>query len=318
MIVVTGGAGFIGSNLVAALNRRGETGILVVDDLGEGFRFRNLVGLDIADYMDRAEFLDQVTRQGLPADVRAVFHQGACSDTTEWDGRYMMANNYSYSKALLHACLERRVPFLYASSAAVYGSGICFREERGCERPLNVYAYSKWLFDQYVRSLPASARSQVVGLRYFNVYGPGEQHKGSMASIVYQLRQQLLAGEHLRLFRGCDGYPDGGQQRDFIHVEDVCKVNIWFLENPHNSGVFNLGTGRAESFRAVAEAVIRYYRRGRIDYTPFPEHLRGHYQNFTRAELGNLRAAGYDYPFMAVAEGVEHYLCQLDAQEPTR
>lgn len=312
MIVVTGGAGFIGANIVHALNQRGETDILVVDDLKDGTRFRNLAELDITDYMDKHEFLDLVKRDALPDGIQAVFHEGACSDTTEWDGQYMMENNYTYSKVLLHWCLDHKVPFIYASSAAVYGASTEFREERSCERPLNVYGYSKWQFDQYVRKLMPSIESQVAGFRYFNVYGPREQHKGKMASVAYHLHEQIKAGQNPKLFEGWEGYSDGGQQRDFIYVDDVAKVNLWFLDNPDQSGIFNLGTGRAQSFLEVAEAVIQFHGKGRVEFIPFPDELKGRYQSFTQADMGALRAAGYEEPFMTVAEGVERYLQWLE------
>ena len=312
MIVVTGGAGFIGANIVHALNQRGETDILVVDDLSEGTKFRNLADLDIADYMDKTAFIEQVTNNTLPGKIRAVFHQGACSDTTEWDGKYMMENNYSYSKTLLHWCLDQRIPFLYASSAAVYGASEEFREARHCEQPLNVYGYSKWQFDQYVRRILPEARSQIAGFRYFNVYGPREQHKGKMASVAFHLNQQLNAGQNPKLFAGWDGYPDGGQRRDFIYVADVAKVNLWFLDNPKQSGIFNLGTGRAETFLAVAEAVIRHHGSGKVEFIPFPDELKGRYQSFTQADIGKLREAGYDQPFATVADGVADYMRWLN------
>ena len=232
MIVVTGAAGFIGANIVHSLNQRGETDILVVDDLTDGTLFRNLAELNITDYMDKAEFLQRVKDNALPKGIRAIFHEGACSDTTEWNGHFMMENNYAYSKALLHWCLDHQVPFLYASSAAVYGASDEFREDLSCEKPLNVYGYSKWQFDQYVRRLMPIIKSQVVGFRYFNVYGPREHHKGKMASVAYHLHQQIKAGESPKLFEGWDGYSDGGQQRDFVYVGDVCKVNLWFLTTP--------------------------------------------------------------------------------------
>jgi ADP-L-glycero-D-manno-heptose 6-epimerase len=244
--------------------------------------------------------------------VRAIFHQGACSDTTEWDGKFMMENNYDYSKELLHWCLARQVPFLYASSAAVYGACTSFREDRGCEAPLNVYGYSKWQFDQYVRRLVPEAGSQVVGFRYFNVYGPREQHKGKMASVAYHLHQQLKEHKNPRLFEGTDGYPDGGQMRDFVYVEDVARVNLWFMDNPHKSGIFNVGTGRAEPFKAVAEAVIQHYGRGEVEYIPFPDELKGRYQSFTQADVRRLREAGFEAPFLTVAEGVARYLRWLE------
>lgn len=312
MIVVTGGAGFIGANIVHALNQRGETNILVVDDLKDGTRFRNLAELDITDYMDKHEFLALVKQDALPQGIRAVFHEGACSDTTEWDGQFMMENNYTYSKVLLHWCLDHKIPFLYASSAAVYGASSEFREQRECEKPLNVYGYSKWQFDQYVRRLMPEIDSQVVGFRYFNVYGPREQHKGKMASVAYHLHEQIKVGQNPKLFEGWDGYSNGGQQRDFVYVDDVCKVNLWFMDNPEQSGIFNLGTGRAQSFLEVAEAVIQHHGKGDVEFIPFPDELKGRYQSFTQADIDALRAAGYSEPFASVAEGVERYLQWLE------
>jgi ADP-L-glycero-D-manno-heptose 6-epimerase len=315
MIIVTGGAGFIGSNIVAALNARGRTDVLVVDDLQDGAKFRNLADVEIMDYIDKEDFLRQIAAGAdLGAPVEAIFHEGACSTTTEWDGRYMMRNNYDYSKALLHWCLKRRVAFLYASSASVYGAGRVFSERREYEEPLNVYGYSKFLFDQYVRRLLPSAASQVVGFRYFNVYGPREQHKGSMASVAYHLHRQLQEGDRVRLFEGCDGYGDGEQRRDFVYVGDAVDVNLWFLDHPERSGIFNLGTGRSQPFNDVARAVIDYYGRGEIEYMPFPEHLRGRYQSYTEADISALRAAGYQAPFATVAEGVRRYMEWLAAR----
>ncbi len=309
MIIVTGGAGFIGSNLVRALNDAGRDDILVVDDLSDGTKFVNLVDCAIRDYMDKEEFLRRIEAgERLVGSNGALFHQGACSTTTEWDGRYMMNNNYEYSKRLLEYCVERSVPFLYASSAAVYGLQREFCEDPANERPLNVYGYSKLLFDQYVRRILPLSKTQIAGFRYFNVYGPREQHKGSMASVAFHLYNQIRESGHVRLFEGCDGYGDGEQRRDFIHVEDVCAVNLWFLEHPAQSGIFNLGTGRSRSFNEVARAVIDFHGGGEIEYIPFPEQLRGRYQSYTEADVSALREAGYDRPFMDVREGVRSYL----------
>ncbi len=313
MIIVTGGAGFIGSNFVRALNARGRSDVLVVDNLSNGVKFKNLADCEIMDYLDKEDFLAKVTTgQELAAPVDAVFHLGACSSTTEWDGRYMMRNNYEYSKTLLHYCLDRRIPYVYASSASVYGGGKVFREERQQEAPLNVYGYSKFLFDQYVRRLPSLA-SQVVGLRYFNVYGPREQHKGSMASVAFHFNNQLLAEGRIKLFEGCDGYGNGEQRRDFVYVEDVCAAKLWFLDHPECSGIFNLGTGRSQTFNDVARAVVSWHGRGEVEYIPFPEKLRGCYQSFTEADIGALRAAGYSGSFKTVDEGVREYLQWLNA-----
>ncbi len=313
MIVVTGGAGFIGSNLVKALNATGRDDIVVVDDLTDGTKFRNIADCEIADYIDKDDFLGAVIAGGgLPGRIDAILHQGACSDTTEWDGRYMMGINYEYSKALLHYCLDRKIPYLYASSASVYGAGPVFSESREHERPLNMYGYSKFQFDQYVRRLLPTAKTQVAGFRYFNVYGPREQHKGKMASVAFHLNYQLRETGKVRLFSGCDGYGDGEQRRDFIHVDDVVAVNLWFLRHPDKSGIFNLGTGRSQSFNDVARAVIAWHGRGELEYIPFPDHLKGSYQSFTEADISALRAAGYDAPFMTVEQGVGAYMQWLN------
>ncbi len=311
MLVVTGGAGFIGSNIVKALNDRGRTDILVVDDLRDGTKFVNLADCEIADYLDQESFLRRVQARRLD-DIDAIFHEGACSSTTEWDGRFMMENNYEYSKELLHFCLEEGAQFLYASSASVYGAGPVFREERPYEHPLNVYGYSKFLFDQYVRRVLPEADTQIAGFRYFNVYGPREQHKGSMASVAYHFNNQIRETGKARLFEGSDGYGNGEQRRDFVYVGDAVEVNLWFLENPEQSGIFNLGTGRSQSFNDVARAVIAHHGRGELEYIRFPDHLKGRYQSFTEADIAALRAAGYERPFKSVEEGVGDYLRWLD------
>jgi ADP-L-glycero-D-manno-heptose 6-epimerase len=319
MIIVTGGAGFIGSNLIKALNKRGYSKILVVDNLTKGEKFKNLVDCDIYDYQEKDVFLKRIAaKEYFAASIEAFFHQGACSSTTEWDGHYMMLNNYDYSKTMLHYCLARHVPFIYASSASVYGSSPVFREDRSQELPLNMYGYSKFLFDQYVRRVIQTATSQVVGLRYFNVYGPREQHKGTMASVAYHFNQQLLRDGEVRLFEGSEGYANGEQRRDFIYVGDVADINLWFMDNPKKSGIFNVGTGRSQTFNDVANAVIAWHERGLIQihsvkYIPFPEHLKGCYQSFTQADITNLREMGYDKPIKTVEEGVKAYLDWLNA-----
>ena len=330
MYVVTGGAGFIGANLVKALNERGVKDILVVDDLEHGDKFRNLVDCEIADYLDKRDFLERVDAGEFRKKFKAILHEGACSDTMEHNGVYMMANNYEYSKVLLHYCQAKRIPYLYASSAAVYGGGKVFRETRECEAPLNVYGYSKWLFDQYVRRMFAKRTAQIVGFRYFNVYGEREQHKGRMASVAFHHFNQYREAGKVKLFEGCDGYGDGEQCRDFISVEDVAAVNLFFLDHSQKSGIFNVGTGRAQTFNDVAAGVINSFRRlsgkspadiqtlqqsGEVVYVNFPEALKGKYQSYTQADISALRRAGYKRLFLTVEEGVGRYIARLAEKE---
>ena len=321
--IVTGAAGFIGSNIVKALNERGITKIIAVDNLTRADKFKNLVDCEIADYLDKEAFIEQLLDGCFDGEVKAIFHEGACSDTMETDGHYMMENNYRYSLGILDWCIAQEVQFLYASSAATYGGSNEFREERQFEAPLNVYGYSKFLFDQVVRQRMAKAASQIVGFRYFNVYGPRESHKGRMASVAFHHYNQFQSEQKVRLFEGCDGYANGEQKRDFVYVGDVAKVNLFFLDHPEKSGIFNLGTGRAQSFNELAAANVNSCRAlsgeapksleellklGQIEYVPFPEALKGKYQSFTQADLAKLRAAGYEAPFASVEEGVAQYV----------
>ena len=320
--VVTGAAGFIGSRLVAGLNHAGITEILAVDDLENGAKAKNLAGVEIEDYLDKREFLSQLETGRLDGGIEALLHQGACSDTMEADGRYMMENNYAYSKALFDWCQDEEVPFIYASSAAVYGPGREFGEARENEDPLNVYAYSKFLFDQYVRKKIEAGTAQVAGLRYFNVYGPNEAHKGRMASVAFHAFNQFRAEGRVKLFVGSDGYGEGEQRRDFVHVDDAVSVNLWLLENRAVSGIFNCGTGHAQSFNEVAAAVINsvngsefsaaeLVEKNFIEYIPFPPQLVGKYQSYTQADLARLRAAGFEGSFRTVADGVADYVREL-------
>lgn len=332
MIIVTGAAGFIGANLVNGLNARGIDNILAVDDLQQGDKFINLAHGQIADYQDKDEFRTRLTmspnQSGL-ADVTAVFHQGACSDTTERDGRFMMNNNYRYTLELFEWCQAKRIPFIYASSAAVYGAGPVYTESLENEGPLNVYGYSKFLFDQVLRARMPSLTAQVVGLRYFNVYGPQEQHKGRMASVAFHNMQQFMAEGHVRLFEGWNGYENGGQKRDFIAVSDVVSVNLHFLDHPKVSGIFNCGTGLAQPFNDVAATVVNtlresmgektlsqteLVRQGLLRYVPFPEDLKGRYQSYTQADITALRGSGFTAPMKDVQTGVAHYVRDWLAQ----
>ncbi|ULJ61913.1 ADP-glyceromanno-heptose 6-epimerase [Wielerella bovis] len=324
-IIVTGAAGFIGSNIVKGLNERGITDIIAVDNLTRGDKFRNLADCDIAHYLDKHEFIRQIREHQFPYDdIRAVFHQGACSDTMNHDGKYMMENNYQYTLDLLDWCQDERTPFLYASSAAVYGKGETFREERELEQPLNVYGYSKFLFDQVVRQrMEQGLTAQVVGFRYFNVYGMREQHKERMASVAFHHFHQYQANGFVNLFGEYGGYGDGEHSRDFVSVEDVVKVNLHFLDNPNQSGIFNLGTGRSQPFNDLAAATVNACRvaqgkqalsledlveREIVRYISFPDALKGKYQSFTQADIGKLREAGYTDNFFDVDEGVSRYV----------
>jgi ADP-L-glycero-D-manno-heptose 6-epimerase len=326
-VVVTGAAGMVGSNLVHGLNAMGIDDVLAVDDLTEGAKFRNLLGAKISDYFDRNEFYDRFALDEL-GHIDAVLHEGACSDTMEHNGRYMLETNYRCSKDLLDICQSRGTRLLYASSAAVYGDSTVFREQTEHERPLNVYGYSKLLFDNIVRRTLPTARPQVAGFRYFNVYGPREQHKGRMASVAFHHFGQLRASGKVKLFGEYGGYGPGQQVRDFIFVEDIVAVNLWFLRHPERSGIFNVGTGRAQPFNDVAHATINASRalrgeapltleqqvsQGLIEYIPFPEALVGKYQCHTQADLTSLRASGCDVQFVDVATGVRHYVEWLSA-----
>ncbi|MGC1818963.1 MAG: ADP-glyceromanno-heptose 6-epimerase [Casimicrobiaceae bacterium] len=332
-IVVTGAAGFIGSNLVKALNAQGESDIIAVDNLAHADKFSNLADCRIADYVDKEEFIVRIAEGDFDDDVSTVFHQGACSDTMESDGRYMMRNNYRYSVTLLQHCQDNDIPFLYASSASVYGAGTVFREEREHEAPLNVYGYSKYLFDEYVRRMLPERTAQIAGFRYFNVYGPREQHKGRMASVALHFYEEYRREGRVRLFRGSGGYPDGEQRRDFVHVDDVVEVNLDFWKHPGRSGVFNLGTGNAAPFNAVAVATINAVRsaagdpprtlaelrrEGAIEYVSMPDALVGKYQSYTQADVTRLRAAGYAAQMLTVEQGVASYVESLMSQSESR
>jgi ADP-L-glycero-D-manno-heptose 6-epimerase len=328
-IVVTGAAGFVGSNLVRGLNARGETNIIAVDNLAHADKFRNLVDAQIADYIDKEEFLGRLAQGDFDDDIAAILHQGACSDTMETDGRYMLRNNYRYSVTLLDHCQNNDIPLLYASSASVYGGGATFVEKREHERPLNVYGYSKFLFDEYVRRVLPDRTAPIVGFRYFNVYGPREQHKGRMASVAYHFFHQYRKERRVHLFEGSGGYAAGEQRRDFVYVDDVVRANLDFLDHPERSGIFNLGSGQAASFNDVAVAtlnacraadgeaplsLVELVRAGMIEYIPFPPQLVGKYQSYTQADLTRLRAAGHAAPMTMVAEGVAAYAQSLMAE----
>lgn len=310
MFIVTGGAGFIGSNLVAALNQGGSDDIIVVDNLSDGHKFRNLAGARIADYMDHTEFRARLAAGDSFGRVKAVFHQGACSDTTEWDGQYMLDTNFTFSKEVFHWCQGHGVPLVYASSAAVYGASTAFEENQSDLRPLNVYGWSKLLFDQWIEKRGADLAARVVGLRYFNVYGPREGHKGRMASVVQHFSRQVEDGGTIKVFAGSLGFGDGEHRRDFVFVNDVARINLWAWQTSTANGVYNVGTGQARTFNDVANAVIGFHGKGTIEYIPFPEDLKGAYQPVTEAAIDRLRSAGYDAAFTGIEAGVAKTLGQ--------
>ena len=312
VFIVTGGAGFIGSNVVKRLNQRGITDILVVDNLSRSEKFRNLADLTIRDFMDKREFRARLDAGSFDLRTEAILHNGACSDTMETDGRYMLENNFGDSKAILSHALKHRIPFVYASSAATYGASRNFSVAPANERPLNVYGWSKLLFDQHVRPLLPHIESTVVGLRYFNVYGPREHHKGRMMSVLHQLLRQLQETGVCRLFEGTEDYGNGEQVRDFVYVDDIVDLNLFFAEGPVRKGIFNAGTGQARSFNAIAQTLIRQLGKGTIEYIPFPDVLKGKYQSFTQADVTTLREAGFTAAFTTLEDGILKTLAELE------
>ena len=313
MIIVTGGAGFVGSNIVRALNERGRTDILIVDNLGNSDKYKNLIGLRFVDYRHKDDFIKNL--DGAAQNVEAIFHNGACSNTMEYDVNFMIHSNYEYSKEIFKLCIRKKIPFIYASSAAVYGLGKKgFREEEACEAPINPYAFSKLLFDRYVRQFIGKIDSKVIGLRYFNVYGPQENHKGKMASIFYQIYKRMKLGGGPRRFKGTDGYRDGEQKRDFIYVKDVAKINLWCLDNPVANGIYNCGTGHAHTFNDAAKAMIEsMHSKMRTTYCDFPDELIGKYQSYTEADMKKITAAGYKGGFTNFVVAVDEYCKFLEA-----
>ncbi|AFP85420.1 ADP-L-glycero-D-manno-heptose-6-epimerase [secondary endosymbiont of Heteropsylla cubana] len=307
MIIVTGGAGFIGSNIIKGLNKIGYKNILVVDNLNKNNKYNNLIDLKISDYLDKQDFLSFLLSKDGFNNINAIFHEGACSSTTELDCKYMMYNNYQYSKEVLHYSIKNTIPFIYASSAATYGQRTNnFIENTENEKPLNIYGYSKFLLDQHVRMLLPKIKSQVCGLRYFNVYGPGESHKEKMASIIFQLNDQIKSGQTPRLFTNSENF-----KRDFIYINDIVAINLWCWQK-NISGIFNCGTGQAVSFKKIANMVLNYHKKEQLEYIPFPKTIKRNYQFYTQADLTQLRIAGYKKTIKNIDDGILEYLNWLD------
>lgn len=310
MIIVTGGAGFIGSCVVRTLNDAGRDDIIIIDNIAETDKWMNMRNKHFIKYVHKSEFLEE-----LPTykNVEAIIHMGAQSATTERNFDYLWNNNFEYTKALWNYCAEKQISFIYASSAATYGDGsLGFDDQMDIDelRPLNGYGYSKQLFDQWVKHQAKVFPKQHVGLKFFNVYGPNEYFKGSMASMVFHGFNQIKADGEIRLFKSCNPqYEDGGQLRDFVYVKDICSVIMFMLKNPHISGLFNVGTGKAQSFRELAEATFRALGlEPNIKYIDMPEKLRGKYQYYTQAEMDKLYKLGYPRRFMDVEHGVADYV----------
>ncbi|KAJ5154975.1 NAD-dependent epimerase/dehydratase [Penicillium coprophilum] len=317
MIVVTGGAGFVGSNIIKELNNRGVTNIVVVDDMTDGSKFRNLVTCKVADYIDAAAFRESIRTKTFHHRPRVIFHYGAISSITETNGKKMLDANFTYSKELFQWCKNQGVRFIYASSAAVYGNKTTFIEGNAQEAPLNVYGYSKLLFDEYVIKNSDARSPQCAGLRLFNVYGPGEQHRDAVPSTVYQFYEKRKSYKAIELFGEYAGVEAGQQKRDFVHVEDVARLNCWFLDHPEVSGIYNVGTGIASSFHDVAMEVAKHFGNpeGYIKFVPFPAELKGRYQSFTCADISKLRRAGSVLRFRSIKEGIKDYMEWLENNE---
>jgi len=312
MIIVTGAAGFIGSALVAGLNRKGLSDIIIVDRLGTDERWKNLVGLDFADYIDADDFLEMVETDSIDFPIEAIIHMGACSATTETDAAYLAKNNYEYTKVMAGLALETKARFIYASSAATYGDG-----ENGFEdnhekletlKPLNMYGYSKHMFDLWAKR--NDLLGEIVGLKYFNVFGPNEYHKAEMRSFAMRSFEQISDTEKVKLFKSYHpDYPDGKQVRDFLYVKDAVDMTLFFLDNPKANGIFNIGSGSTNSWIDLAEAAFAAMnKKSNIEFIEMPESLRDKYQYFTQANISKIRAASYKQKITSLEDSVKDYI----------
>ena len=315
MIVITGAFGFIGSAILHQLKNLGYRDFLVVDNLSNGEKFKNLVGIDFEKYFEKDSFINNIVEIYKKYEFTHIIHMGACSNTTEWDGNYLMRNNFDYSVKALNFCEKYKIPFIYASSASVYGNGANgFSEDTSETRPLNMYAYSKGLFDNYVSKRgKLNLDSQVVGLRFFNVFGHGEQHKGNMASVLYNWNQSIISDKVIKIFGASHGFKPGEQSRDFISVHDTVSVVTWFLQNNSISGIYNVGTGKSTSFNYIAKLIKNWHRdqreiSPRVEFIDFPKKLITNYQAYTCSDTRKLRAAGFTKEFEDIETAVFDYL----------
>ena len=313
MIVITGGAGFIGSRIAEHLNRKLlRNDLLLVDSLGKSSKWKHLNDLEFLDYLDKKEFLFKIESGFFDATpIECLFHMGACSSTVEENMDYLIENNYRYSRKLLEYCLRNDVRFIYASSAATYGSGAAgFDDELPCQRlrPLNPYGFSKQIFDLWV--LRKGLDNQCAGLKFFNVYGAGEDHKGDMSSVVFKAFRQINESGSVKLFKSLrKDYEDGGQLRDFVYVKDVVEQATFFMLNPKINGIFNAGSGKARTFYDLVSAVFDAMRRPvSVEFVPMPEHLAEKYQYFTEAKMDKIRKVGFNHVFHTLEEGVADYV----------
>lgn len=312
MIVVTGGAGFIGSAIIWQLNQRGEEKIIIIDELGTDDKWKNLVGLKFSDFMNKDEFIKRVKEENVPFDITTVIHMGACSATTEKDADYLMRNNFQYSLELCRYCLPRRARFIYASSAATYGDGsngyVDDENNLSLLKPLNMYGYSKHLFDLWLKK--NKILDKVAGLKFFNVYGPNEYHKDDMRSVVHKAYEQIRDTGKVKLFKSNHpDYKDGEQKRDFIYIKDAVDMTFFFLDNPDKNGIYNVGTGNARTWNDLVSAIFKAMGKPvNIEYVNMPEGIKNKYQYFTQAELKKINDAGYNKPITCIEDGVDDYV----------
>lgn len=312
MIIVTGGAGFIGSAIVWQLNQLGENKILIVDELGKDDKWKNLVPLKFEDFIHKDDFISMIIDQEVSFDISAIIHMGANSSTTEKDADHLFSNNYLYTKELAKYCLGKNIRFIYASSAATYGDGsLGFDDDENkleSLRPLNMYGYSKQLFDLWVKR--NNAFDKIVGLKYFNVYGPNEYHKGDMRSVVHKAFEQVRETGKVKLFKSLNpNYKDGEQLRDFIYIKDAVDMTLFFLNNTNKNGLYNIGTGRARNWNDLVTALFKAVGKPvNIEYIDMPDHLIEKYQYYTEANMDKIKKAGYKFPFTSLEDGVTDYV----------